>query len=276
MQEVFMDAIMDSIKIIPILFLTYILIEFYEHHLNDKQRVKLISWRHFGPLAGAVIGCVPQCGFSVMAASLFAKRTISAGTLIAVFISTSDEALPILISHPEEFQTLVGVLLVKVIIAIIAGYVIDAIFPSKLNSSSEFDHSISCSCEEHDNIFISSIRHTFHTFGFILLINIALSFIIDGVGTKQISSILMSGSMIQPFAAALIGLIPNCAASILLVQLYLVGAIPFASLTAGLVSSAGLGLLMLFKVNKNLKENLLLLILLYVIAAASGLIFLWW
>lgn len=272
MLEVISDALFDSVKMLPILYLTYLLIEYYERNLNEEKRSKLVSWRKFGPLFGAMIGCLPQCGFSIMAASLYARGTITTGTLMAVFISTSDEALPVLLSNPQQIGPLLKVILIKVLIAIIVGYIID-LFYHKSRSSISKDY-ITCDHEDNVSIWRSALSHTIHTFMFILIINFVLTFVITFVGEHHLANILLSGSYLQPFLAAAIGLIPNCASSILIAQLYIIDAIPFATLMAGLISSAGVGLLVLFKVNKNFKENVVLLIVLYFVATISGLIFL--
>lgn len=271
-MDIWMDAFVDSMKLLPFLFLTYLFIEWYEHVSNPNLYTRLISLRRYGPLFGALIGCIPQCGFSVMAASLFGERVISAGTLVAVFISTSDEALPILIGHPEAMDTLGYILLLKVGIAILAGYLIDRFWKSPLESKQITV--MGCQCgEEHESIWIAALKHTATIFLFLFVINLGLSFVIDMIGTKALSSLLLSGSILQPIMAAVIGFLPNCAASVLLTQLYLIDSISFGSLIAGLISSAGIGILMLFKGNPRFWENMRILLLVFLIGSVSGVVF---
>lgn len=271
-MDIWMDAFVDSMKLLPFLFLTYLFIEWYEHVSNPNLYTRLISLRRYGPLFGALIGCIPQCGFSVMAASLFGERVISAGTLVAVFISTSDEALPILIGHPEAMDTLGYILLLKVGIAILAGYLIDRFWKSPLESKQIT--AMGCQCgEAHESIWIAALKHTATIFLFLFVINLGLSFVIDMIGTEALSSLLLSGSILQPIMAAVIGFLPNCAASVLLTQLYLIDSISFGSLLAGLISSAGIGILMLFKGNPRFRENMRILLLVFLIGSVSGVVF---
>lgn len=271
-MDIWMDAFGDSMKLLPFLLITYVFIEWYEHVSNPNLYTRLISLRRFGPLFGALIGCIPQCGFSVMAASLFGERVISAGTLVAVFISTSDEALPILIGHPEALDTLGCILLLKVGIAILAGYLIDRFWETSL--ASKQITAMGCQCSEaHESIWLAAIKHTATIFLFLFVINLGLSFLIDMIGTNALSSLLLSGSLLQPIMAAVIGFLPNCAASVLLTQLYLINSISFGSLLAGLISSAGIGILMLFKGNPRFQENMRILLLVFLIASVSGVFF---
>ncbi len=273
--DVFLDALIDTAKMLPFLFGAYLLIEFLEHKASDKLANSLRKMGPFGPIGGAIIGCVPQCGFSVAVTNLFSGRLVSLGTLMAVYIATSDEAIPILLSGGNAAD--VGrLILAKLIIAVLAGLLIDTIlrfFHRKGNEEEEpfSDLCEGCGCEEHGVVY-SALKHTIQIFIFLFVTSLILGFAIELLGEDRLGSILMTDSIFQPFLAALIGLIPNCAASVLLTNLYAAGSLSFGSVVAGLSTGAGLGIVVLFKTNKRLKENIAILLLLYAIGALSGLI----
>ncbi len=274
-KDVFLDALIDTAKMLPFLFGAYLLIEFLEHKASDKLANSLRKMGPFGPIGGAVIGCVPQCGFSVAVTNLFSGRLVSLGTLIAVYIATSDEAIPILLSGGNAAD--VGkLILAKLIIAILAGLLVDTIlrfFHRKGNEEEEpfSDLCEGCGCEEHGVVY-SAAKHTVQIFLFLFVTSLVLGFAIELLGEDRLGSILMTDSIFQPFLAALIGLIPNCAASVLLTNLYAAGSLSFGSVVAGLSTGAGLGIVVLFKTNKRLKENIAILLLLYATGALSGMI----
>lgn len=273
--DVFLDALVDTAKMLPFLFGAYLLIEFLEHKASDKLANSLRKMGPFGPIGGAVIGCVPQCGFSVAVTNLFSGRLVSLGTLMAVYIATSDEAIPILLSGGNASD--VGkLILAKLIIAILAGLLIDTIlrfFHRKGNEEEEpfSDLCEGCGCEEHGVVY-SALKHTVQIFIFLFITSLVLGFAMELLGEDRLGSILMTDSIFQPFLAALIGLIPNCAASVLLTNLYAAGSLSFGSVVAGLSTGAGLGIVVLFRTNKCLKENIAILLLLYLIGSLSGLI----
>ena len=273
--DVFLDAVIDTAKMLPFLFGAYLLIEFLEHKASDKLANSLRKMGPFGPIGGAIIGCIPQCGFSVAVTNLFSGRLVSLGTLMAVYIATSDEAIPILLSGGNAAD--VGkLILAKLIIAILAGLLIDTIlrfFHRKGNEEEEpfSDLCEGCGCEEHGVVY-SALKHTIQIFIFLFITSLVLGFAMELLGEDRLGSILMTDSIFQPFLAALIGLIPNCAASVLLTDLYAAGSLSFGSVVAGLSTGAGLGIVVLFKTNKRLKENIAILLLLYLIGSLSGLI----
>jgi len=274
MLDVLLDAVLDTLKALPFLFGAYLLIEFLEHRASGKLTSALSKMGPLGPLGGAVLGCVPQCGFSVAAANFYAGRLISPGTLLAVFLATSDEALPILLSRPQAMPDLLRLLGVKLIAAAAVGLLADLVCKRflKLRQSEPFhDLCEDCDCE-HEGIFKAALHHTVKVFLFLLLINLALGFAIYFVGEENISRFLLSGSVFQPLLAALIGFIPNCAASVILTELYLAGSLSFGSAVAGLCTGAGLGLAVLFKTNRHPKENFALAGVLYVAAVITGVI----
>lgn len=270
MIDILIDALIDSLKLIPLLFLSYLLISFLEKQGSLSKRLNYLFAYRLGPLFGALLGCLPQCGFSVIAASLYAQKAISVGTMVAVFISTSDEALPMFLSHPEKYKELGLLILIKSIIAIIAGYTIDLFVKHRqLDDDEVFEvEGISCSCE--DSIFVNAIKRTLKTTLFILMINIIMGLIIGFLGEEKLREILMVQPFIQPFIAGLIGFIPNCASSILVVQLYFMDGINYGAMISGLVSGAGLGIAVLFRNNKHQLENGLIVFYIYLVAIISG------
>lgn len=272
MLDILIDAVVDSLKTLPFLFGAYLLIEFLEHRASDSMTRLLGRLGPLGPVGGAALGCVPQCGFSVAAANFYAGRLITPGTLIAVFLSTSDEALPILLSRPGSMKSLGLLLGVKLAAGVLVGIAVDVVYARFLkHEPSEPFHELceDCGCEE-KGVFRSALGHTVKIFLFLLAVNIALGFAIELVGEENISRILLSGSVWQPLLAGLIGFIPNCAASVLLTELYLGGSLSFGAAVAGLCTGAGLGLLVLFRVNKNWRENLSIAGVLYVASVATG------
>lgn len=273
MFDVIMDALLDTAKLLPLLFLSYLLIDFIDKR-SSAYRLNYLFIKNLGPVFGALLGLIPQCGFSVIAASLFAQQGISAGTLVACFMATSDEALPMLLAYPAEYKSLGLLLILKLILAIVSGYVLDLfIYKKKLNEEDDFEIEISdpgCSCGS--NSFMNALNRTVKTGMFVLIINLVLGFVLYAIGEDALSSILSVHPIIQPFAAALVGFIPNCAASILLVQLYVLGGLSFGSMVAGLCTGAGIGMAVLWKQNKNKKENSMLLIYMYLFSVAAGLL----
>ena len=271
MLEVILEAIVDSLKTVPFLFIAYFLIEYIEHRQsNNFERILRASGR-YGSTIGALLGVVPQCGFSVMATNLFSSGVITTGTLLAVYLSTSDEAIPILVSNPEGARIVLTIIPLKIIFALVVGLVYDLVI-RKRHSEIGFEGICEqCNCEE-DGILKSAIRHTIRIFLFVLLITLLFNVIIFFIGEDLITTLFMTNSMLQPFLAALIGLIPNCAASVLLTNLYITGTVSFGSLVAGLCTGAGVGLAVLFKTNPDKAENFQIVAILYLSGALFGLL----
>lgn len=274
--DIILDAFIDTAKLLPFLFAVYLLIEYLEHKASDKLANSLRRLGPFGPVGGALFGCIPQCGFSVAVSNLYSGRLVSLGTLIAVYVATSDEAVPILLSSPQSAGEVWKLIAAKAVIAVLAGLLADGVikfFHRRGNEENEpyRDLCEDCGCEEH-GILLSAIKHTAQIFAFLFAASLILSFAIYLLGEERLDRVLMTDSAFQPFLAALIGLVPNCSASVVLTNLYASGSLSFGSVVAGLSTGAGLGLVVLFRTNKNLKQNIGITALLYAIGAISGLI----
>ena len=274
MKEVILDTLLDTIKLIPFLFIAFLLIELMEHKLSNKNKKIITKSKKYGPVLGSLLGALPQCGFSVMATNLYVTRIITLGTLISIYLSTSDEMLPILISEKAPINLIIKVILIKVLLGIIYGILIDILFTKVFKNKEKENYEICdkehCHCEEH--ILLSSLKHTLKIALFILITTFILNTLFHYVGKEFLSKILLKDNIFGPFITCLIGLIPNCGASVILTELYLNNAISLAALLSGLLSSSGTALLVLFKSNKNIKENIFILSLLYLIGVFTGII----
>lgn len=277
--DVVLDTLLDSLKILPFLFISYLIIEFIEHKSSEKLEKALSTSGKYSKIIGSILGIIPQCGFSAVAANLFSNRVITMGTLIAVFLSTSDEAIPMLLASPDKKSELLLILGIKFIIAVLFGTIIDLIFKDKHtaheHSREMHDHMHDtckdCDCE-HDGIFKASLKHTIKIFAFLFVISFILGLIVEAIGMEDFEKIILSGSIFQPLVTSIIGLIPNCAASVLLTKLYISGSISLGSVIAGLSTGAGVGAIVLLRTNKNLKENMKILGLVYVIGVFCGIV----
>ena len=281
MLEVIEDTLIDAIKLLPFLFITYLIMEYIEHKMGEKSKKAIKKSGKFGPVIGGILGAFPQCGFSVSATNLYAGRVITLGTLIAVYLSTSDEMLPIFISEAVSPIIILKILGIKLVIGIIAGILIDLIISliSKKNVKEEKEENeIGHICEEEhchcneNGVIKSALKHTLNIFLFIILITFIINIIVHFVGEETISSWILNKPIIGPIITSLIGLIPNCAASVIITNMYLEEVISLGSMIAGLLTGAGVGLAVLFKTNNKLKENIGILALLYTIGAISGII----
>lgn len=275
MLELLEDVLHDAIPMLPFLYITYLLMEYLEHKGNAHFTRILENTRRLGPILGAILGVIPQCGFSVLAVGLYLNGTITVGTLLAVFISTSDEAIPILVSQPKEVDTLIGVIVVKLVVAILVGYIVDSMVKHHQLKQNHPIKNIHADCEkeeEEHGIFYIAFIHTMKIFVFVFVINFILSYIMDAIGQDTLRTFLANGSIIQPAFAAIAGFIPNCAASVILAQLYLDQVISFGSLTAGLITSAGLGLLVMLKMYDNKKDIVRIMLILFISAVLTGIL----
>lgn len=290
------DAFIDSAKMVPLLFVVYVAIEFIELKFGNKMAKTVSKAGPFGPVIGALSATIPQCGISVMGTALFTQRLISIGSLFAVYIATSDEAIPVIMSQPNKAQLLLPLILTKLVLAIIVGYGLDIIFRKRNKHVFEhidayahnhdeaghhheaaFEEKACCGHQastEHRTISIRDVLyhplvHTLKIFAFIFLISIALNLLFAIVGQETLSALLAQHKILQPFLAALIGLIPNCAASVAIAQFYLTGTITFGATIAGLSASGGLGILLLFKEGDK-KEGARIVALLFTISVFAG------
>ena len=276
LPHLLLHSFLDALKMLPFLFAAYLVLEFIEHRSSSKLE-KVLGSRRLGVLGGALLGCLPQCGFSVAASNFYAGRVISVGTLAAVFLATSDEAVLLMLAHPEAYPMMAVLLGTKLAVGIAAGFGIDLLFRrfgQKKEGAEEAIHDLCgqehCHCEH--GICLSALRHTVSLFLFLFVVLFAIEFCVEWIGEERLASLLLEGSVFQPFAAALVGFIPNCAGSVLLTELYLAGGISFGSVVAGLCTGAGVGWLVLWRVNRRWKENLCFMAALYVVAVAAGLL----
>ena len=276
MLEILEHTIEDSIKLIPFLFLTYLLMEYIEHKTKEKTKETIKKSGKFGPFIGALLGIVPQCGFSVSATNLYAARVITLGTLIAVYLSTSDEMLPIFLSEGVAIDVIIKILVIKLVIGMIAGFLIDLVIRLK-NKGKEDEEKIIDLCEkEHchceHGIVKSALKHTVNIFIFIFLITFVINLGIHFIGEETIAGFMLDRPILGPIISGLIGLIPNCASSVIITQMYLENIISVGTMIAGLLVGAGVGLAVLFRTNKGVNENIKITVLLYAIGVISGII----
>ena len=273
--DAIVDGALDTVKLVPFLFLTYLLMEYIEHRTSDKTRAMIRRADKLGPLFGGALGAFPQCGFSAAAASLYAGRVITVGTLIAVFLSTSDEMLPIFLSNRVDIALIGKILLIKACYGVIAGFVVDFLFRwlnlrkigVGIHGLCEAEH---CECEQ--GILKSSVKHTLSITLFIFLISVALTLVIEVIGTGNLENLVFNQPVIGELLAGLIGLIPNCAASVALTTMYLDGAMSAGAMMSGLMVGAGVGILILFRTNRKRKETLQIIAILYCAGVIGGLL----
>ena len=276
MKEILHHTLSDTVKLIPFLLIAFLILEYIEHKMSSKSKKILINNQKFGPFVGSLLGAFPQCGFSVMATNLFNGRVITIGTLVAIYLSTSDEMLPILISNGTSWQIVICIILMKVVIGLLSGLGIDFIYKKKYKVKEvneeiqEICHDDNCHCE--DGIIKSALKHTISIIFFILIANLLINLIIHYIGEDKISDFLLQGHYFSYFLSSLIGLIPNCASSVIITELYLNEMITLGNMMSGVLTGSGIGILVLFRTNKDLKENLLILALIYFIGVLSGLV----
>ena len=273
MLDSLLDAFIDTIKIFPFLLIAFVILEYLEHSLTKKNRKYLENSKKIGPLIGGVLGGFPQCGFSAMASSLYASRVITMGTIIAVFLATSDEMLPIMLSSDIDKVLAFKIIGFKILIGIIVGFIVDFIYHKKIEANDihdlcEKDH---CDCS-HKGILYSGVKHALKITLFILITNIFINLIITFIGEDTLKNILYQKNIFTYFIASLVGLIPNCASSIIITELYLANLITLGTLFSGLLTGSGIGILLLFKSNKSMKENISILSIIYFVGVVVGII----
>lgn len=278
------DAIKDSLHMLPFLFFIFVIIELIEYFYGNNMNKLSKYSKKGGPLVGSLAASLPQCGFSVIASTLYTKKMITKGTLLAVYLSTSDEAIPVILSNPEKIGLIIPLLLTKIIIAIIAGYTIDILMEKsetvQTSSNTQYDDTTQEGCCNHHinkprrrDLIYHPLEHTFNVFIFILLVTIGLNYLVNAAGGEEnIGKYFLNNSLLQPVITAILGLIPNCAVSIALTLMYLKGAIGFGAVISGLSSSAGLGLLVLIKKNESNKDTIKIISLLLFVSILAGMI----
>jgi len=282
MRELVLHTLKDSLQMVPFLLLIYCGVEWLERRFGDVINKRIQQAEKTGPAIGALFGCVPQCGFSVFASAMYTRRLITIGTLMAVYLSTSDEAIPIILSQPDTARLVIPIILTKVAIAIIAGYLLDFAlkYPKKRTAGErEAMHSIhEDGCCKHSlyedttkwRWFVHPLMHTVKVFVFVFLVSLGIHYLIHTIGEESFAKLFLPRSVLQPVMAALVGLIPNCAASVVITQIFLQGGIGFGSVIAGLSAGAGLGTLVLIRDNKSFRDTLRVLGLLTGISMAAG------
>lgn len=270
MIDVISDSFIDSVRLIPFLFMTYLIMECLEHKAGDKMQAFIRGAGKGGPIIGGILGIFPQCGFSTAASNLYAGRIITVGTLTAVFLSTSDEMIPIMISENAGGTMIIRILAVKVFVAVIVGFAVDCIF-RKRKEDVQIEHLCEqhhCHCE--NGIWKSALRHTAEIFLYILLVSLVLNWLIARIGEDVLGSVILNRPIIGTLIAGLVGFVPNCAASVIITQLYLRGVLGAGAMIAGLLTGTGVGFLVLIRVNDNHRENATLAGLLYLTGVLAG------
>ena len=270
--DILLDALIDSVKVLPFLLIAFIIIEYVEHKMSNKNKKALTKAGKAGPVIGGLFGAIPQCGFSALATNLYVTRIITLGTLISVYLSTSDEMIIVLLSENVPIIEVLKIVLIKVVIGMVMGFIIDLIYRKSKNKKEDYhlcddDH---CDCEH--SVFKSAVIHTIKTFVYILIASFIIGFLFELVGEENLSKLFLKDNIFAPFVAALIGLIPNCGASVALTEFYLSGVISLGTAIGGLLTGAGIGLIILFKQNKNIKENLTIMLLIYSIGSIFGIL----
>ena len=272
LPHIAIHTLKDNVVLILFLFLTYVVMEYLEHKAGGHANELIKKAGAAGPFFGAILGIVPQCGFAAAASNLYAGRVISMGTLVAIFLATSDEVLPILLANPGALSVIWMVFGLKIVVGAVSGLVIDRLCPVKedhdhIHEMCEDEH---CHCE--DGVLRSALTHTLRIAVFILLVSFALNLVMHTVGEEALGNLVLNRPIVGPVVAAFIGLIPNCASSVVLTQLYVKGAMGFGALMSGLFANAGVGLLVLFRVNHDRRENIRIMSLLVSIGIVAGIV----
>lgn len=277
MPDYILDSLLDVLKLLPYLFLTYLVLEIIEHKAMDKAAALVAKAGRFGPVIGGLLGLLPQCGFSTVISNLYADRLVTGGTLLAIFLATSDEMLPILISESVPAGVIFKILGVKLVAGVVVGLLFDLVRRAmKIREGDVNLHAVcettNCGCEEEGGIIKGTLKHTFSIALFILVITLALNTAIHFIGEDVLRGIILNKPVVGPLIAGVVGLIPNCAASVIITELFLEGAMTTGAMLAGLLAGSGVGLLVLFRVNRPMKDNFVLLASLYAAAVVIGIV----
>lgn len=283
LPEFLKEALIDSLNFVPFLFVIFILIEVLERYFAKKKHLFVFFMKKIGPLFGSLFASIPQCGFSVIASTLYTRRILSRGTLLAVYLATSDEAIPVLLSEPSKFYLILPIILVKIILAVIVGYLVDIFVTYKAKDPAPVKvvetHSHECCHHKFSDdvktkaFWWDPAKHTLNIFVFILIISIILGYVLSVVGTEEnLAKYCLMNSPLQPVLVSIVGLIPNCAVSVMLTVLFLKHTISFGSLIAGLSSSGGLGLLVLLNKNNDKKDTAVIIAIMVIVSSIAGLL----
>lgn len=270
MLDILIDTFLDIIKLLPFLLISFLVLELLEHKLNDKSKNIISSSGKFGPIIGSLLGALPQCGFSVLATNFYVTRIITLGTLISIYLSTSDEMLPILLANKVPVIEIVKIIGIKIVIGIIVGIIIDFIVHASVRKEFDICEEEHCDCDH--SLIKSVLIHTLKTLLFIGLVTFALNTIFYFVEEDVVKRIFLSNYIVAALISPLFGLIPNCASSIILTELYLNGVLTLGTTIGGLLTGSGVAILVLFKNNKNLKENIKIISIIYIVGVISGII----
>ena len=303
--DVIADSVLDTLELVPFLFVTYLAMETLEHSTEGRMQGLVARAGHAGPIVGGLLGAVPQCGFSAMAATLYSGGVVTAGTLVAVILSTSDEMVPVFLAHQEPAGRLLSIMLLKVVVGIVVGLLLDAMLHAVRHVGNPQPHihdlceRAHCHCEDdeagsdaspesdadghgeaerghhhghgHWAIVRSAAIHTVQVTGFILLVTFLFGLLIEVMGEDALAQLLGSHPVRATFLAALVGLIPNCGASVAITELYLDGVLAAGPMVAGLLVSGGVGLLVLFRTNRDVRQNVAVTAFIYAVGVVVGL-----
>ncbi|MCD8248272.1 MAG: arsenic efflux protein [Lachnospiraceae bacterium] len=273
--DVIIDTVRDSVRLLPFLFLSYLLIELLEHRAGAAARKRLGAARRSGPFWGALFGLLPQCGFSAAASSLYAGRVITLGTLFAVYLSTSDEMLPVLLSEAATPGVIVRMLAIKAVVGMISGFLVDLVIHDERkgqDSAHVYFHQSHDGQSGRGRLVLSALRHAAEVFVYILLVSFVLNLVITLIGEAALAGLLGGVPVLGQFLCALVGLIPNCASSVVLTELYLAGVLSLGAAMSGLLVNAGVGLLVLLRQNRDRKETVKIIGVLYALGVFWGLV----
>jgi hypothetical protein len=277
------EALIDTLNLVPFLFLVFLIIEVIEQYFAKKKHLLVFFIKKIGPLFGSIFASIPQCGFSVISSTLYVRRILSRGTLLAVYLATSDEAIPVLISDPSKIYLIFPIILIKIIVAIFVGYLVDCFVAYKAKDPIEIKetpkteegcchHKLTVAYKAKEFLW-HPIKHTFNIFFFILIVSLALGYLLSAVGTEEnLAQYCLINSPLQPILVSLIGLIPNCAISVMLTILFLKQTISFGALMAGLLSAGGLGIVVLFRKNNDKKDTFIIIGITFIVSSIVGLI----
>lgn len=271
LKDIVLDTLIDGAKLLPFLFIAFLIIELIEHKFSKKTVEVISKSDKFGPFLGGLFGALPQCGFSVFATNLYVSRIITLGTLISIYLSTSDEMIPVLLGSEVPFVSVLKIVLIKVVIGMIMGIIIDLVY-RKTSDKKDFSMCEESHCDCKHSLVLSTLKHTLKTLVFILLITFGLNCLFEFVPEDVIANVMKGNKVLGPLISSLVGLIPTCGASVMISTLYVKEVITLGTCIGGLLTGSGVALLVLFRNNKNLKENLIILSLIYSIGAIMGIL----